>query len=73
MLIEQYTKLIRTISEFHVSVENFREENGKLTLWVPDGGLYFNVKKWEIERLMEQYLGREVEIFNSLKLYHELP
>jgi hypothetical protein len=73
MLAEQYTKLLRTVSEFnYLTVAECREETDSVSLWVPNGGLYFAVKKDEIEVSISRYLGKKVKIHNSKSLYERL-
>ena len=73
MLVEQYTKLLRTVSEFnYLTVEECREDGESVTLWVPNGGLWFAVTKNETENLMSNYIGKKVKIHNSKNIYERL-
>jgi hypothetical protein len=73
MLVEQYTKLLRTVSEFnYLTVEECREYDESVILWVQNGGLYFAVTKDTVENLMSTYIGKKVKIYNSKNLYESL-
>jgi len=70
MLAEQYTKLLRTVSEFEsLTVGECREQTDLVSLLVQNGGLYFAVTKDSVENLMSTYIGKKVKIYNSKSLY----
>jgi hypothetical protein len=70
MLIEQYTKLLNTITEFNqVTVTETHKGDGFVLLLVQNGGLYFAVQKTVVEENLSKYLGKKVKIYNSKSLF----
>jgi len=70
MLIEQYTKLLNTVSEFEgLTVSECNEQDDFVFLLVQNGGLYFAVKKDVVEENLSKYLGKKVKIHNNKGLF----
>jgi alpha-amylase/alpha-mannosidase (GH57 family) len=68
---ELYTKLLSSVTEFtYFTVSTVHEKDGKVTLHIPNMGLWASVQKSHIESKLSNYIGKKVKIFNSLKNFN---